>query len=180
MRTIFGLVGQSGAGKTTLIEEIVRRLPDRIAIVKSLTTRPRRGPEDDTFYDFIPVEEMRQRETEGRLAQISEYAGNLYANDRQQLDELLDKKFGINALVEDGVNNLRRAGYSVTVIKVLPVHHISQVDKQYLIPLERREADKRRSQINLPADFILNNSFEPGGKEKAIQQLAKYIHGFAR
>lgn len=180
MRTIFGLVGSSGAGKTTLILEIVKRFHDAVAIVKSLTTRPKRGPEDDAFYDFVTVEELRQREKDGRLIQVSEYAGNLYANDRQELDALLKEKFGINALVEDGVNNLRRGGYNVTVIKVLPVHNAghTSVDPPNVIK-ERQDADRKRAQANLPADFILNNSFEPGGKEKAIERLAKYIQSFA-
>lgn len=174
MRTIFGLVGQSGSGKTTLIQEVIARFPDAVGIVKSLTTRARRSPEDDQFYDFITVDEMRRREAAGKLIQVSEYAGNLYANDRSELDALLSEKFGINALVESGVNNLRHAGYNVTVVKILPFHNPSLTDKA------REIADAQRAQTHLPADIVINNSFEPGGKEKAVQQLTNYIRSFAR
>jgi len=174
MKQIFGLVGPSGAGKTTLILEIVKRFPTTVGIVKSLTTRPRRGAEDDAFYDFVSPEEMTQRQSEGRLVQTAEYAGNYYANDRETLDALLKEKFGIAALVEDGVNNFRHAGYHVAVIKVMPFHHKPTEDEK------RARADEERALTHVPADFVLNNSFEPGGKEKAIEHLATYIQSFAR
>ena len=174
MKSIFGIVGQSGAGKSTLIVEIVKLLPQRAAIVKSLTTREKRSEEDELFYNFLTLEEMKRRESEKRLVQVSEYAGNLYANDRQELNDLLTQRYGITALVEDGVQNLRRAGYNVTVIKILPVHH-----QPNATAASRAVEDAKRASINMPADVVLNNSFEPGGKEKAIEQLYRIIQNFA-
>ena len=174
MKSIFGLVGQSGAGKTTLMLEIVNRLPQRIAIIKSLTTRPWRHEEDKLFYHFISREEMQRRKDDKRLVQISEYDDNLYANDKQELDELLSQHSGIAALVEEGVQNLRRAGYHVTVIKVLPVHN-----KLTPTAASRADEDAKRAATNMPADVILNNSFEPGGKEKAVEQLYRIIENFS-
>ena len=169
MKTIFGLVGASGAGKTTLILEMLRRMPDKVAVVKSLTTRPRRNDEDDVFYTFITAGDMTQRKTENRLVQMSEYAGNYYANDRKELDTMLKDRCGIAALVEEGVNNFRQAGYNVIVIKIIPFHHPLSGD------LIRKRADEERALMHLPADLVLNNSFEPGGKEKAADKLAAFI-----
>ncbi len=169
MKTIYGLVGPSGSGKTTLILEILKRFPEKIGVVKSLTTRMKRSAEDDLFYDFVPVDEMRRRETERRLIQISEYAGNLYANDRQEVDALLKEKNGIAALVEEGVNNLRHEGYHVLIIKVIPFHSKPTADAI------RAQADEQRALTHLPADLVLNNSFESGGLEKAADQFADFI-----
>lgn len=174
MKTIFGLVGPTGAGKTTLILEIMERIPEKIAIVKSLTTRSRRNDGDLLFYDFTSVEDIMRRKTEGRLVQVSEYAGNLYANDRDDLDVTLQGKMGIAALVEEGVNNLRHAGYHVVIIKVIPFHNKPAADAI------RAQADEQRALTHMPADLVLNNSFEPGGLEKAADQLAQFIRGFIR
>lgn len=174
MKTIFGLVGPSGSGKTALILEIVNRFPEKIGIVRSLATRMRRNAEDDLFYDFVSVEEVKRRQNDGRLVQVSEYAGNAYANDREEIDSLLKEKFGIAALVEDGVNHFRLAGYNVIVVKVMPFHNRPTTDAN------RTQADQQRAGIHMPADLVLNNSFEPGGLEKAADQLAKFIQSFAR
>ncbi len=174
MKTIFGLVGPSGSGKTALILEMLARFPDRLAVAKSLTTRLKRSGEDDVFYDFVSRDELERRRDDGRLVQISDYAGNLYANGREELDALLHEKNGITALIEDGVNNLRQGGYHVTVIKVLPFHNPSISDEM------RKKVDAERAKSHLPADFILNNSFEPGGLAKAVDQLAAFIERSAR
>lgn len=165
MKPIIGLVGPSGSGKTTLIEEMVRRFPERVGILKSLTTRPRRGPEDDANYDFVNVEEMRKRETDGRLVQVSEYAGNLYAHDRQHADELLKNKIGMCALVEQGVRNLQKAGYHVVVVDIIPKGWSDEREAK------RAAADRERAASGLEPDFTIVNSFEPGGLTRAEQEL---------
>jgi guanylate kinase len=168
MKPILGLVGPSGSGKTTLIEEMLRRFPERVGIVKSLTTRPRRGPEDDPNYDFVSVDEMRRMESNGELVQVSEYAGNLYAHERKHLDELLKTKIGICALVEQGVRNLREAGYHVLVVKIVPEGGEARSEA-------RAEADIKRAQSGLASDVEIVNSFETGGLEKAEGALADII-----
>lgn len=169
MRPIVGLVGPSGSGKTTLIEAMVKRFPERVGIFKSLTTRPRRGPEDDVNYDFVSADEMRKLEADGRLIQISEYAGNLYANDRRHADELLSKKIGICALVEQGVRNLQNAGYNVIVVKIVPEGGPGHRDEA------REQADAERAKNGLSADFEIVNSFASGGLDAAIEEMAGII-----
>lgn len=166
---IIGLVGPSAAGKSTLILEMVRLFPSKIGIVKSLTTRPRRGSEDDLFYDFITVEEMRSREQQGRLIQISEYAGNLYAHDRGEVDALLVRRWGICALVEQGVRNLRQAGYEVAIVNVYAVDGGAARD------VARANADRERALHPLEPSFVIENSFAEGGLSRSSEALAAFL-----
>ncbi len=168
MYPIIGLVAPSGAGKSTLIMEVLQRYP-KLAIVKSFTTRPRRGMDDDLFYEFITKDELREKENSGVLTHVSEYAGNYYTNDKKYLNELLKQKVGITALVESGVRFLREAGYQVYVIKIVPEAHKESCDVKRLI------ADKERQNESLPADLKVVNSHQPGGKGKAVEDICKFI-----
>lgn len=168
MYPIIGLVAPSGAGKSTLIMELLQRYP-KLAIVKSFTTRPRRGIDDDLFYEFITEDELRKKEDNGDLTHVSEYAGCYYTNDKRYLDKLLEDKVGIAALVESGVRFLREAGYKVYVIKITPEGNLESGDVKRLI------ADKERAADNLTADLEVVNSHAPGGKGKAIDEICEFL-----
>lgn len=169
MQPIIGLVGPSGSGKTTLIKEMLKRFPKKLAALKSLTTRPRRDADDKLFYDFISEKDMREKDRNNELIQISEYAGNLYGNDLMKTTELLQNKAGICALVEQGVKNFQEAGFNVIIVKILPEGGRISEDEA------RRSADTTRAQENLEADFEIVNSFSPGGLGRAMDDLAGVI-----
>jgi guanylate kinase len=70
--------GPSGAGKTTICRELVRRLPDAMLSV-SATTRPKRPNEvDGDAYSFITPAEFQRRIEERRFLEWAEYLGNRY------------------------------------------------------------------------------------------------------
>ncbi len=170
MHKLIAFIGPTGAGKSSLMLELVRHLSDRLAIVKSLTSRPRRGGEDDLFYQFVTKEEIEKRKTEGRIFQVSQYAGNLYANDKQDLDNLLKNKYGLIALVENGIANFLNAGYELVVIRIKPKNKPETSDAR------RAMEDLEHAAIPVKIDYALENSFKPGGKEEAVHRLFEYIH----
>src|SRR4051812_3884336 len=119
MHPIFGLIGPSGAGKTLLTLEMLKRFPE-LTPIRSLVTRPPRGGEEDQLFLFVTREEIEKREQEGRLLQKAEYGGNVYATDRVEVTRQLQERFGIFAVVEKAIADVERAGFKVITVKIIP------------------------------------------------------------
>lgn len=169
MYPILGFLGPSGSGKNMLIEEMLKRFPDRVGIMKSITTRAPRNEGEKLYYDFVTKEYIDELEQQGRLTHRVEFAGTHYATDRQHLDELLSKQMGACPLVQEGIRFLRNAGYEVKVIEIIPVDQPNNRDEV------RHKADAERFKEKMSADIQILNSFHPGGKQRAIEQLFDYI-----
>jgi len=166
---LFAFVGPTGSGKTTLIRELAKAFPDDLEEVVSLTTRPRRCPEDDQAYRFVTPGRLREKNLAGKLIQMVEYAGHYYANDRDDLDRLLRRKHGLIALTEQGVHNFMDANYDVLVIRVIPENCPAQRDTI------RIQADEVRAKLDIPVHIEVLNSFSLGGLESAVEELIRLV-----
>lgn len=171
LRPFVGLIGPSGSGKTTLITEALKQLPNQIRMMKSVTTRPRRGPEDDLSYEFVTREDMLARRDAGHLVNFSEYAGNFYGFDRRVLDETLAHHAGLQAIVESAVEPIRAGGYTLCIVRIIPEGIINQRSS------DRAHADQARAKEHIEADLILHNRFEPGGLAMSTQTFIAFLRG---
>jgi guanylate kinase len=83
------VTGPSGAGKGTLISELVKRVPHLGATV-SATTRDRRpGEQDGREYYFLSPEEFLDRiERGGLLEYVTYVSGHRYGTLRSELDRI--------------------------------------------------------------------------------------------
>lgn len=80
----------SGAGKTTIAREIIKRNPS-LGFSVSATTRPRRNGEvNGRDYYFLTEEEFRRRIAHGDFVEWEEvYPGKLYGTLREEVERLL-------------------------------------------------------------------------------------------
>jgi guanylate kinase len=83
------VTGPSGAGKGTLIREVLRRVPD-LAPSVSATTRARRpGEENGREYYFLTLQEFLDRiEESGFLEHVTYVSGHRYGTLRSELDRI--------------------------------------------------------------------------------------------
>lgn len=165
---VIALVGPSGCGKTSIMLKLFERMPDRVFPMVNLTSRPKREPSDDIFYRFVEPEKIHVMAAQGELDQYLEYAGNLYGSVTAMNRETLAKGIGIHAYVEQGVKDLRAAGYDVIPVKVVSDNVVFRDGK-------RASEDAERGKTELDYAFTLRNSFAPGGLEKAADELAAFI-----
>ncbi len=82
--------GFSGAGKGTIVKELMKRHPDRYALSISATTRsPRQGETDGVEYFFKSREEFLAMIRDEALVEYAEYVGNFYGTPRAYVEEQL-------------------------------------------------------------------------------------------
>jgi guanylate kinase len=83
------VTGPSGAGKGTLIRELVARVPAIEATVSATTRTRRRGEEDGREYWFLSDDEFSQRVEAGEFLEWVEYvSGHRYGTLRSELDRI--------------------------------------------------------------------------------------------
>jgi len=86
------VTGPSGAGKGTLIRELLQRLP-ALEVTVSATTRERRpGEEDGRDYHFLSLQEFLDRIERGEfLEHVAYVSGHRYGTLRSELDRIRAK-----------------------------------------------------------------------------------------
>lgn len=83
------LSSPSGAGKTTIAKELLRRRDDLGYSVSATTRRPRPKEQDGKDYFFLVPEQFAERETAGDFLETAEYAGQRYGTLKHEVDRVL-------------------------------------------------------------------------------------------
>jgi guanylate kinase len=79
----------SGAGKTTIAREILRRNPGMRFSVSATTRRQRPGEEDGRDYFFLSKEEFTRRVNAGEFVEWEEIYGDYYGTLKSEVDAAL-------------------------------------------------------------------------------------------
>lgn len=118
---LFVISGPSGAGKGTVVREILRRRPDVFFSV-SVTTRPaRRAERDGVDYNFISVPEFLGMRDRGDLLEWAEVFGNYYGTPRPPVEAALGS--GRHAILEldiQGAENVKRSRPDAVLVFIEP------------------------------------------------------------
>jgi guanylate kinase len=86
MPTVLVVTGPSGAGKGTLIHELVERVPEIEVTVSATTRKQRRGEEDGREYWFLTDEQFLAAVARGEFLEHVEYvSGHRYGTLRSEL-----------------------------------------------------------------------------------------------
>jgi guanylate kinase len=89
MPTVLVVTGPSGAGKGTLIRELVERVPGIEVTVSATTRERRRGEEDGREYWFLTDDEFLARVERGKFLEHVEFvSGHRYGTLRSELDRI--------------------------------------------------------------------------------------------
>ncbi len=86
----FVVSAPSGAGKSSLIEGLLRRFPELRYSISCTTRKPRPGEIDGRHYFFKSPEQFQAMIAAGELAEYNEVHGNFYGTPRGPLDAILE------------------------------------------------------------------------------------------
>lgn len=114
--------GFSGAGKGTLMKELLRRHPDTYALSISATTRaPREGEEDGREYFFISREEFEKMIAKDELIEYARYVENYYGTPRGYVEEKLGQGKDVILEIEiQGALKVKKAFPDTLLLFVTP------------------------------------------------------------
>lgn len=176
---LFIVTAPSGAGKTSLIRELLRR-EERLAVSISHTTRPvRNGEEDGVDYYFVPPEEFERISGQDGFLERAEVFGHLYGTSRAEVGRLQGE--GLDVILEidwQGAQLVRQKMSEAVGIFILPPSlavlearlRDRGTDDDDVIS---RRLDQARSDILHCRDFehcVINDDFE-----EAVEQLRSLI-----
>jgi len=118
---IYIISGPSGAGKDTILKELIKRRNDVFYSISEITRHMRNGEVESEKYHFISREEFKEKLANNYFLEYNEYSGNFYGTPKAPIEEHLAA--GDDVVIEcdvNGANALRKLLPDVLSIFIMP------------------------------------------------------------
>lgn len=135
--SLFTVSAPSGAGKTSLVRELVAAEPGLVVSVSHTTRAMRPGEVDGVNYHFVSHEAFLASREAGEFIESAEVFGNFYGTSRIAIEALLDA--GLDVILEidwQGAEQIRALRSDACAIFILPPSRASLRER-----LEKRGQD---------------------------------------
>ncbi|MCA9773845.1 MAG: guanylate kinase [Myxococcales bacterium] len=171
---LFVVSAPSGAGKTSLIDEVLKRMP-RLALSISHTTRKRRAHEvDGREYFFIDEPEFRRLIDAGAFLEYAKVHDNWYGTQGDTVERM--RMAGRDVVLEidcQGARQVKNAFPRAVFIFILPPsleeleRRLVARDSETPAELERRLANAKREFLEAPwyNYIVINDDFEEAAQD---------------
>jgi guanylate kinase len=118
---LFIVSAPSGAGKTTLVEKLVERVP-HLKMSRSYTSRlARPGEHDGVDYNFVTRQRFEAMAAANEFLECADVFGNLYGTSASDTERLLAAGEDVVLVIDvQGARQVRRRGADATTIFVMP------------------------------------------------------------
>lgn len=174
------LSGFSGAGKGTLMKELLKTY-DNYALSISMTTRnPRPGEEDGREYFFSTREAFEEKIAQNGLIEYAEYCGNYYGTPRDYVERML--KEGKDVILEIEIQGMRK------VKKMFP-----QMLSLFVTPPSAAELERRLRGRGTETEEVIRKRLGRASEESCgvedydyivindrLEECVKEIHGIVQ
>ena len=167
--TLFIIAAPSGAGKTSLVKELLKKI-DNLSVSTSYTTRqPRKNEVDGKDYHFIEEKKFKDLINKDFFLEYAIVFGNYYGTSHFSVKSELET--GKNIILEidwQGMRKIKSAGLTLTSIFILPPSYRTlrerllnrNEDNIKIIDQRMRAAIEEISHYNEFEFIIINDDFE--------------------
>ena len=118
---LFVIAAPSGAGKTSLVNEVLKRNPALKVSISHSTRKPRPHEIDGQHYHFVDVDEFRRLRDAGEFLEHAQVFDNFYGTGRAQVEAMRDA--GRDVILEidwQGAQQVRKAQPDCVSVFILP------------------------------------------------------------
>lgn len=175
---LFVISAPSGAGKTTIIKELLKSMP-QLAFSVSATTRKRRENETDgKDYHFINMEEFSKKISNEEFAEYEEVHGNYYGTLKSEIEKFINgsKHLVFDVDVKGALSIKKLYPEAILVFIDVPVDELMMRLKNRNTESDA-EIEKRASRIMLEIgmknkfDHIVDNSTSLDEAVRATKEI---------
>ena len=181
---IIAISAPSGAGKTTIVKEILKRYPELVFSV-SATTRPKRKTEKDGVeYFFITEEQFKQKIEKDEFVEWEKFYDYYYGTFKSFVDNNIND--GKNVLLEievKGALSIKRIYPESFVIYIMPPSYEelvkrlknrnTETEEDFLKRIERA---KMELSLKDQFDYIVVNEILNNAIEETSELIKKIIY----
>ena len=173
---LFVITAPSGAGKTSLIDAVMREDPSLKISVSYTTRKPRPGEKDGVDYHFIDPATFEKMKSRGEFLESAEVHGNHYGTGKQVILDAV--KRGDDLILEidwQGAQQVRRLYPRCVGIFILPPS-VEELERRMRTrgqdsdEVIRRRVQNAREELSHAGEFkyaIINKDFETARRELA-------------
>lgn len=176
---LFVISAPSGAGKTTIINELHKILPEIVFSVSATTRKKRENEIEGKDYFFISPDDFNKKITNNEFVETQKVFGNLYGTLKSQVEPfVVNDKIMVLDIDVIGALNIKKI-YPESVIIYLDVDYQNLINR---LKNRNTESDseilKRLSRFNLENDlknkfdYIIDNN---NGIQESVNQIYKLI-----
>ena len=180
---LFVVSGPSGAGKGTLLSQVIERIPDAWVSVSATTRSPRPGEIEGVHYFFLDTDHFKSLVEQDGFLEWAQVHDNYYGTLKQSVIDHMNA--GDQVILEIDVQGALQAR------KALPEAHLVFIEPPSLEELERRLRQRgtetedvissrmKTAEVELAQKMEYDVQVVNDDLERAVDELVEVINYFA-
>lgn len=180
---LFVVSGPSGAGKGTLLSQVIERIPDAWVSVSATTRSPRPGEIEGVHYFFLDTDHFKSLVEQDGFLEWAQVHDNFYGTLKKSVVNHMNA--GDQVILEIDVQG------ALQVRKALPEAHLVFIEPPSLEELERRLRQRgtetedvissrmKTAEVELAQKMEYDVQVVNDDLERAVDELVEVINSFA-